>query len=107
MLEIKYDFKSSDVKLVERIVNDENVHINHIILDKGQNMPEHFSNSNVYLIIIQGEMKLTLGEQEAHDYLHGSIVNIPYNTKMFIQNEHSPLLEFFVVKSPNPKNFKE
>ncbi|MCK4928283.1 MAG: cupin domain-containing protein [Methanosarcinales archaeon] len=107
MLEIKYDFKSSDVKLVERIVNDDNVHINHIILGKGDNMPEHFSNSNLYLIIVQGEMKLTLGEQEAHDYPHGSIINFPYNTKMFVQNEHSPLLEFFVVKSPNPKDFKE
>ncbi|HJH32245.1 MAG TPA: hypothetical protein C5S50_08750 [Methanosarcinaceae archaeon] len=107
MIETIYEFKSSDTKLVEKIVNDDNVHINHIILEKGQNMPEHFSNSNVYLIVVQGEMRLSLGDQEAHDYPHGSIVNLPYNTKMLIQNVSLPIMEFFVLKSPNPKNFNE
>lgn len=104
MIETNYEFKTSDVKLVEKIIDDDNIHLNHIILAKNQNMPEHFSNSNVYLIIVQGEMRLILGVQEAHDYSHGSIVNVPYNTKMLIKNENSPLMEFFVVKSPNPRD---
>lgn len=107
MIETKYEFKTSDTKLVEKIVDDDNIHLNHIILAKNQHMPEHYSNSNVYLIITQGEMRLTLEEQEAHDYSHGSIVNVPFNTKMLIQNENSPLMEFFVVKSPNPRDMKK
>src|SRR5665648_7856 len=104
MIETNYEFKTSDTKLVEKIVDDDNIHLNHIILAKNQNMPEHFSNSNVYLIIVQGEMQLTLGSQKSQDYPHGSIVNVPYNTKMLIKNENSQLMEFFVVKSPNPRN---
>ncbi len=107
MIETTYEFKTSDSKLVEKIVNDDNVHINHIILEKGQNMPEHFSNSNVYFIIVQGEMRLTLNDNEPNNHTHGSIVNVPYNTKMLIQNINTPLMEFFVLKSPNPKHFEE
>jgi len=107
MIETTYEFKTSDSKLVEKIVNDDNVHINHIILEKGQNMPEHFSNSNVYLIIVQGEMRLTLSDNEPNYHPSGSIVNVPYNTKMLIQNVNTPVMEFFVLKSPNPKHFKE
>lgn len=104
MIETNYEFKNSDTKLIEKIVDDDNIHLNHIILAKNQNMPEHFSNSNVYLVIVQGEMCLTLNDQKPHDYSHGSIINVPYNTKMLIQNENSPLMDFFVVKSPNPRD---
>ena len=106
-IEKTYEFKRSETKLVEKIVNDENVHINHIILENGQSMPEHYSNSNVYLIVVKGEMRLKLEDQEPQDYPQGKIINVPYNTKMLIKNESSPLMEFFVLKSPNPASFEK
>ncbi|CAB3287500.1 Putative cytoplasmic protein [Methanocaldococcus lauensis] len=104
MIEKVYEFKKdSTAKVVEKIVNTEHVQINHIVLPKGEQMPKHYSNSYVHLIIVKGEMTLTLEDQEPHNYKEGNIVYIPYNVKMLIQNLNSDILEFFVIKAPHPK----
>lgn len=104
MVEKKYMFRQVNSKLIERIVDDENVNINHMVLPKGEALPEHYSNSNVYMIVIRGNITLKLNDREEHSYPSGSIVNIPYNTKMNVFNQHDEILEFFVVKAPSPKN---
>lgn len=50
---------------------------------------------------------MQLGEQDPHKYERGQIVNIPYNTKMNVNNFDEDVLEIFVIKAPNPKNYKE
>ena len=107
MLEKKYDYKLTDEKIVERIVNDQHINLNHMVLVKGSSLPEHYSNSNVYMIVVRGTMTLQLDEEEARTYQQGNIINIPYNTKMNVHNLDEDVLEFFVVKSPNPKDYKE
>ncbi|AKL96862.1 mannose-6-phosphate isomerase [Clostridium aceticum] len=105
MIEKIYEFKQQNEKLVEKIIDDDNLALNHMILVKGTGLPEHYSNSNVYMIIIKGIMSLQLGEQEVQSYKEGQIINIPYNTKMRVNNHDEEVLEFFVVKAPNPKYF--
>jgi len=105
MHETIYSFKKLNEKIIEKIVDDDNVALNHMILTKGTGLPEHYSNSNVYMIIIRGTMTLKLGEQESHKYVEGQIVNIPNNIKMNVNNFDDEVLEFFVVKSPNPKHY--
>lgn len=107
MIEKLYSYKNSDAKLVERIIDDENVNVNHMIFQKGGALPEHYSNSNVYMIVIKGAVSLQLGEQEAHEYPRGSIINIPFDTKMNVSNGQPELLEIFVIKAPSPKNYKK
>jgi len=104
MIEKTYSFHQSDEKMIEQIVDDDNLVINHIILTKDTSLPIHYSNSNVYLIIIRGQMTISLNDEEAQKYSKGNIVNVPYKTKMNINNFDDDLLEFFVVKSPNPKD---
>ena len=100
MIEKKYEFGKTDEKLIERIVDDENAAINHIVLAKGDAIPEHYSSSNVYLIIIRGNLTLRLEDQKESIYSKGSIINIPYNTKMNGVNKDTEAVEFFVIKSP-------
>lgn len=107
MLEKNYNYSLEDVKNIERIVDDDNVNINHMVLPKGERLPEHFSNSNVYMIIVNGIMTIQLNDQEPHKYKKGDIISIPYKIKMNVINTDENVLEFFVVKSPNPKNYKE
>ena len=45
--EKKYVYSLTDDKIIERIVDDENINLNHMVLVKGTNLPEHYSNSNV------------------------------------------------------------
>jgi quercetin dioxygenase-like cupin family protein len=105
MIEKVYDYKRVDEKLIEMVVDDDNLALNHMILVKDTGLPLHFSNSNVYMIIVRGTMTIALDEQEAHRYPAGQIINIPYHTKMDVQNKDDEILEFFVVKSPNPRNY--
>lgn len=106
MIEKNYRYSLSNEKIIEKIVEDENLHLNHMILTKGTGLPEHYSNSNVYMIVVRGKMTIKLNSQEANGYTAGNIVNIPYNTKMNVNNFEDEVLEFFVVKAPNPKNYR-
>ena len=107
MIEKTYKFAQTQEKIIERIVDDENINLNHMILRNGESLPEHYSNSNVYMIITKGIMSIKLDEQDFKDYKIGDILNIPYDTKMNVTNQNEQLLEFFVVKSPNPKDYKK
>lgn len=104
MIEKKYVYKVTDKKIIERLIDDDNLAINHMVLTKGTGLPVHYSNSNVYMIITRGIMTIGLNEQEANEYCKGDIINIPYNVQMNVQNLHDDILEFFVVKAPNPKD---
>ncbi|NLK21324.1 MAG: cupin domain-containing protein [Epulopiscium sp.] len=106
MLEKKYNYSIIDDKRIERIIDDENINLNHMVLPKGAALPEHYSNSNVYMIIVRGTLTIRLDEEKAHEYQRGQIINIPYNVKMNVGNNYDEVLEFFVVKSPNPKNYR-
>ncbi len=103
MIETKYSYTISGSKVIERIMEDEHVAINHMILPKGEGLPEHYSNSNVYMIVAGGIITIRLNDQEEHSYPAGSILAIPYKTKMNVYNIHDETLEFFVVKAPGPK----
>lgn len=107
MLEKLYNFTRPEEKIIEKIVDDENVVLNHMVLTKGTGLPEHYSNSNVYMIIVKGTMTIQLDEQEPHRYQSGGILNIPYNVKMNVKNLDDDILEFFVVKAPNPKDYQK
>lgn len=106
MIEKKFQYTQSNQKTIEKIILDDNVNINHMILPKGEGLPEHFSNSNVYMIVAKGTVSLELDDQERHDYPAGSILNIPYNTKMNVRNYNGEDVELFVVKSPAPHKYQ-
>lgn len=99
MIEKTYQFTlAAEDRLIEKIVDDAGCTINHMILPKCTEVPRHMANANVYLLVIGGTMQLYLGEQEAHAYPAGSIVNLPNGTMMNIRNEDEEQLSFIVVK---------
>ncbi|MCR4396428.1 MAG: cupin domain-containing protein [Candidatus Saccharicenans sp.] len=107
MIEKTYHFTRTSDKLIEKIIADDNLALNHMVLNQGQALPEHFSNSNVYMIVIRGTITLQLAEQPARSYPAGTIINIPYNIKMNVSNQATETLEFFVVKAPSPAFFEQ
>jgi quercetin dioxygenase-like cupin family protein len=106
-MEKHYVFNQSDSKLVEKIIDDDAAMINHMILNKGDCLPEHKSNSNVYMIVVRGNLTLQLAENPEKHYSNGSVINIPYDIKMNVSNQHDEQVEFFVVKSPSPRIYSE
>ena len=103
MIEQLFHLAQGDAKTIEKVVMDENLHYMHMILNKGEGLPEHFSNSNVYMAVLRGTLTIGLGDQEHHVYPKGSLLKIPFNVKMNVRNLHDETLELTVVKAPAPK----
>lgn len=105
MIKKTYKYTLGNDKTIEKVVADENVNINHMILNNGECLPEHHSNSNVYMVVIRGAVTLGLDENPEETFAVGSIINIAYNTKMNVCNKGDETLEIFVIKAPAPHNY--
>ena len=103
MLEKSVAYTRAEAFVMEKIIDDEPVNINHIILAPGEAAPVHVSNSHVHQIIVRGTLSLSLEDGTFNHYPAGTIVAVPFNLKMAIQNQGTDTLEFFVVKAPNPR----
>ncbi|NLL45769.1 MAG: hypothetical protein GX250_03025 [Clostridiales bacterium] len=104
MIEQVFNFSTGDEKAVERVLFDENIHYLHMVFNEGEGLPEHYSNSNVYMTVIRGTLSIGLNEQDIHEYGAGTLLKIPVNTKMNVKNLGSATLELIVVKAPAPKS---
>lgn len=104
MIEQVFSLSRGDDKAVEKVVFDENVHYLHMVFNQNEGLPEHFSNSNVYMTVIRGILSIRLDDQETHEYRGGTLLKIPYNTKMNVKNLGMETLELIVVKAPAPKS---
>lgn len=104
MVEQIFKLSRGNNKAVEKVVFDENVHYLHMVFNKSEGLPEHLSNSNVYMTVIRGVLSIGLNEQDIHEYESGTLLKIPFQTKMNVKNLHNETLELIVVKAPAPKN---
>jgi quercetin dioxygenase-like cupin family protein len=100
-----YNYTLADEKTIEVIVNEDVVMINHMILPKGDCLPVHKANSNVYMIVADGEITLELNGSKPVTYKKGSIINIEYDTQMNACNKTCERTELFVVKAPGPAKY--
>ncbi|NMB42156.1 MAG: hypothetical protein GX996_09505 [Firmicutes bacterium] len=105
MIEQVLKMYTGNEKKVERVIFDENVHYLHMVFNKDEGLPEHFSNSNVYMTVVRGTLSIGLGEQDTHEYEAGTLLKIPFQTKMNVRNQHDETLELIVVKAPAPENY--
>ena len=106
MIEKSYNFSVTDQKTIERLIEDEHVMINHLVLPQGEALPEHHADSRVHMIVLRGRLTLKLEGCGERSYPAGSIVEIPYQTLMHPQNRDDTVLEFFVIKTPSPRTMR-
>lgn len=102
MIEQIFQIAQGNQHIIEKVIADENIHFNHMILGKGGALPEHFSNSTVYMTVIRGTMSIGLDRQEIHEYSTGTVLKIPKDVKMDVKNYYDETLELIVVKAPAP-----
>ena len=104
MVEQIFKLSRGNEKAVEKVIFDDNLHYLHMVFNKTEGLPEHFSNSNVYMTVIRGKLSIGLNDQEIHEYEAGTLLKIPYQTKMNVKNLHDDTLELIIVKAPAPKS---
>ena len=103
MVEQIFKLSRGNKKSVEKVIFDENLHYLHMVFNKTEGLPEHFSNSNVYMTVVRGKLSIGLNDQEIHEYEAGTLLKIPFQTKMNVKNLNEETLELIVVKAPAPK----
>lgn len=103
MIEKVFNLSDADKKTIEKIICDENIHYMHMILPEGEALPEHYSNSNVYMTVAKGMLTIALDSESTREYACGTLLKIPHQTKMNVVNRHAETLELIVVKAPAPK----
>ncbi|WP_304944614.1 hypothetical protein, partial [Vallitalea guaymasensis] len=74
MIEKIYKYSITDDKAVERVIMDDNINYIHMVFNKNDGLPEHFSNSNVYMTVLRGVLSIKLDEQDIHEYKKGDIL---------------------------------
>ena len=104
MVEQIFKLSMGNEKAIEKVIFDDNLHYLHMVFSQNEGLPEHFSNSNVYMTVVRGKLSIALDNQEIHVYEAGTLLVIPINTKMNVKNLNSETLELIVVKAPAPKN---
>ncbi len=103
MVEKAYELAATNEKSVKRVLLDENLHYIHMVFPKGEGLPEHFSNAAVYMTVVRGRLSIGLDDQETHAYPTGTLLKIPFKTKMNVKNLDDAVLELIIVKAPAPK----
>ena len=103
MIEKVWNWSTGDETAVEKVLFDENLHYIHLIFNGEGGLPEHYSNSNVYMTVLRGTLSIALDEQDYHEYGKGTLLKIPFETKMNVKNLHEDILELLIVKAPAPK----
>ncbi len=107
MINKAYEYTLTEEKTIEKIVGDDVVMINHMILPQGDCLAVHKANSNVYMIVAGGTVTLELDETTPEKFSKGSIINTDYGTLMSVCNKDSDTLELFVIKAPGPAHYKK
>ena len=104
MVEQVFKMAPGNEKSVKKVIQDENLHYLHMVFNKNDGLPEHYSNSTVYMTVLRGKLSIRLNAQEMHEYDKGDVLKIPFKTKMDVRNLHQDILELIVVKAPAPNN---
>jgi quercetin dioxygenase-like cupin family protein len=70
-------------------------------LKPGQMVPQHNANSNVHIIVLDGEVMITLSGKGI-TAKKGDLVPVAFKTPMNIKNISRANATFLIIKTPNP-----
>lgn len=102
MKNVFQDMPYAEGKMGHRqLINEKHMQVMQIALKPGQRVPEHNANSNVHLLVIEGQIAITLDGEEKN-IVTGSLLPVAYKTLMNIRNKGEENASFLVFKTPNP-----
>ncbi len=97
-LEKTYPYTQTNEDTFETIFIVDGLMMNHVLLPPGKAFPKHPTDSEVYALIIRGELSVSLNHQEAKTYPCGQVLYIPKNTISELANYTDEVVELFVTK---------
>ena len=97
-MEKLYQYTITDQEIFENIFKDEKLLMNHVVVQPGKVFPKHPTDAIVYVLITQGELSVTIENNEPKTFKAGQLVDIPKGVSAELANRGEKFLELFVVK---------
>jgi quercetin dioxygenase-like cupin family protein len=88
----------STTKKVERLVEDPQFHLVHMIFNTDEGLPIHPAHANLYMTVLSGSLSIQLNDEPLLIVKAKSVVKIPFGTVMNVRNLHPEQLELLVIK---------
>ena len=88
-----------------KLVDEKHLFVMQVALKPGQHVPQHTANSNVHLLIIEGEVIVTLDGKDTIA-TKGDIIPVAFKTLMSVRNASKENASFINIRSPNPSEMK-
>jgi len=84
-----------------KLVDEKDLFMMQVSLKPGQMVPQHTANSNVHIIVLEGQIIITVSGNDiaAHK---GDLVPVAFKSLMQIKNNSTENATFVIVKTPNP-----
>ena len=102
MINVLEDIPYTDGQMGKRqLVDEPHLLVMQVALQPGQQVPPHNANSNVHLLIIEGQVIVTLDGKDTAA-AKGALLPIAIQTPMSIRNDSQENASFLIFKSPNP-----
>ena len=102
MINVLEDIPYTDGRMGKRqLVDEAHLLVMQVALQPGQQVPPHNANSNVHLLIIEGQVIVTLDGNDTAA-ARGTLLPIAIQTPMSIRNDSQENASFLIFKSPNP-----
>lgn len=98
MIEKVYAYTKEASDLLENIIERDDMRLNHVVVPPGKYFPKHPTDAEVCIIIIKGELDMTLADQEKKIYAMGQVVEVPKGTPSILGNGSQEPVELFVIK---------
>jgi len=107
LMNVFKDTPYDDAKMGKRqLIDETHLLVMQIALKPGQQVPQHNANSNVHLLILEGQVVVTLDGRET-PAVKGDILPVAFKTPMSILNTGAENATFLVIKTPNPSEMKQ
>ena len=84
-----------------QLVDEKHLLVMQVALKPGQQVPQHNANSNVHLLIVEGQVIVTLAGKDTVA-ARGDLVPVGFKTPMSIRNASKENASFLIIKTPNP-----
>lgn len=88
-----------------QLVDEKHLLVMQVALKPGQQVPQHDANSNVHLLIIEGQIIVILDGKDTVA-TKGDLLPVTFKTPMSIRNASEENASFLILKSPNPSEME-
>ncbi len=93
-----YPYTLTDQDTFENIFDKGDFLMNHVVMPVGKVFPKHPTDSNVYIIVLRGELTVLLEEDAAIILRKGQVGNVPQGVESSLSNMSDEVIELIVMK---------